>query len=222
MKILSFSSFHCTTFFRVLVMGLLCFSCTSKLEKQENQETEKNVFSPALHFEKLEKQNREAADSLEALYDMHFRALEADSIMKRKGNLLRQRTETILQHIEKTYYDLNKLLENIPADKNYKEATILFFIGKDKKGRGYKLENDLKEYVTEIKKIDEKWNFTSPFVSQNDVELLQQKDSDLVQAHFQKTFPEAAFAFLSALKKEVILIELQAIDELAKKKKKKR
>jgi len=43
----------------------------------------------------------------------------------------------------------------------------------------------------------------------------------LVEAHFQKTFPEAAFAFLSALKKEVILIELQAIKELTKKKKRK-
>ncbi len=220
MKILSFSSFHCTTFFRVLVMGLLCFSCTSKLEKKENQETEITNFSPALHFENLEKQNREAADSLEALYDMHFRALEGDSLMKRKGNLLRQRTETILQHIDKTYDDLSKLLDNIPADKNYKEATILFFIGKDKKGRGYKLENDLNEYVTEIKKIDEKWNFPSPFVSQNDIELLHQKDNDLVEAHFQKTFPEAAFAFLSALKKEVILIELQAIDQLTKKRRK--
>jgi hypothetical protein len=212
MKIYSFFSY----FFSFGIMSLFCFACSSESRKDENQETEMANFSPALHFEKLEKQNREAADSLEALYDMHYRALEGDSTMKRKGSLLRQRTETVLQQIDKTYYDLTRLLDNIPPDKNYKDATVLFFIGKNKKGRGYELEEDLKKYIKEINKIDKKWNFTSPFVSQNDVELLQQKDSDLVEAHFQKTFPEAAFAFLSALKKEVILIELQAIDGLAK------
>lgn len=200
-------------------MSLFCLSCTSESQDNIHEETEMADFSPALHFEKLEKQNREAADSLEALYDIHYRALEEDSTMKRKGNLLRQRTETILQHIDRTYYDLTKFLDNIPANKSYKDATILFFIGKSKKGRGYKLETNLMEYVTEMKKIDNKWNFTSPFVSQNDVELLHNKDTDLVEAHFQKTFPEAAFAFLSALKKEIILIELQAIDELAKRNK---
>ncbi|PIY11309.1 MAG: hypothetical protein COZ18_04275 [Flexibacter sp. CG_4_10_14_3_um_filter_32_15] len=208
--------FFLNYFFSFGIMSLFCFACGSETQKDTDQETEIADFSPALHFEQLEKQNREAADSLEALYDMHYRALEGDSTMKRKGNLLRQRTETILQHIDKTYYDLAKFLDNIPADKNYKEATILFFIGKNKKGRGYKLEESLKEYVTEINKIDESWDFTSPFVSQNDVELLHDKNTDSVEAHFQKTFPEAAFAFLSALKKEVILIELQAIDELAK------
>ncbi len=216
MKILPFPSFYFTTLFKVLVMSLLCFSCTSETKEDINQETKTVDFSPALHFEELEKQNREAADSLEALYDIHYRALEADSTMKRKGNLLRQRTETILQQIDKTYYDLSYLLDNIPADKNYKDATVLFFIGKDKKGRGYELEKNLKKYVSEMNKIDEKWNFNSPFISQNDVELLHHKNEDLVEAHFQKTFPEAAFAFLSALKKEVILIELQAINELAK------
>jgi hypothetical protein len=212
MKIYSFFSY----FFSFGIMSLFCLACSSESRKDSNQETEMADFSPALHFEKLEKQNREAADSLEALYDMHYRALEGDSTMKRKGNQLRQRTETVLQHIDKTYYDLAKLLDNIPADKNYKDATILFFIGKDKKGRGYKLEKNLKQYIKEINKIDDKWNFTSPFVSQNDIELLHDKNTDLVEAHFQKTFPEAAFAFLSALKKEIILIELQAIDELAK------
>ncbi len=214
MKTYSFFSY----FFSFGIMSLLCFACSSETQKDENKETEIADFSPALHFEKLEKQNREAADSLEALYDMRYRALK-DSTLQRKGDLLRQRTETILQHIDKTYYDLSKLLDNIPADKNYKDATILYFIGKDKKGRGYKLEKELNEYVNEISKIDSKWNFTSPFSSQNDVELLHGKNEDLVEAHFQKTFPEAAFAFLSALKKEVIMIELQAIDELAKRKK---
>lgn len=208
------SFFSC--FFSFGIVSLFCLACNSENQTDTQKETEMADFSPALHFEKLEKQNREAADSLEALYDIHYRALEGDSTMKQKGNLLRQRTETILQHIEKTYSDLSHLLDNLPADKNYKEATILFFIGKDKKGRGYKLEKNLNEYVTEIKKIDNQWNFSSPFVSQNEVELLHDKDTDLVEAHFQKTFPEAAFAFLSALKKEVILIELQAIDELAK------
>lgn len=212
MKIYSF--FSC--FFSFGIVSLFCFACNSETKDNKNQETEMADFSPALHFEKLEKQNREAADSLEALYDIHYRALEEDPNMKRKGNLLRQRTETVLQHIDKTYYDLARLLDNIPADKNYKEATILFFIGKDEKGRGYQLENVLSQYVSEMKKIDDKWNFTSPFASQNDVELLHDENTDLVEAHFQKTFPEAAFAFLSALKKEVILIELQAIDELAK------
>lgn len=220
MKILCFSNFHGITFFKVMVMGLFCFACTS--ETQKEQETQETKFSPALHFEKLEKQNREAADSLEALHDMYYRTLEGDASKKRKGSLLRQRTETMLQHLDHTYYELTKLLDHLPADKNYKEATISFFIGKNKKGRGYKLEQELQEYVTEINKIDEKWDFTSPFVSQNDIELLHQKDNDLVQAHFQKTFPEAAFAFLSALKKEVILIELQAIKELAKKRRNKR
>jgi hypothetical protein len=219
MKNLFLPSFQFSTFFRVLIMSLFCFACTSNQENSKSEDEKVSDFSPILHFENLEKQNRKAADSLEALYDIHYRGLEADSTMKRKGNLLRQRTETILQHLDRTYYDLTRLLDNIPADKNYKEATILFFIGKDKKGRGYKLEENLKEYVTEMNKIDSKWNFTSPFVSQNDVELLHDKNTDLVEAHFQKTFPEAAFAFLSALKKEVILIELQAIDELAKRKK---
>jgi hypothetical protein len=219
MKNFSLSIFYCTPFFRVLVMSLFCLACTSENQNTIKKETEMADFSPALHFEKLEKQNREAADSLEALYDMHYRALEGDSAMKRKGNLLHQRTETILQHIDRTYYDLTSLLDNIPTDKNYKDATVLFFIGKDKKGRGYKLEKNLKEYVTQMNKIDDKWNFTSPFVSQNDIELLHDKNTDLVEAHFQKIFPEAAFAFLSALKKEIILIELQAINELAKRKK---
>lgn len=200
-------------------MSLFCFSCISEDKKTENQELETTDFSPALHFEKLEKQNREAADSLEALYDIHYGALKNDSLMKRKGDLLRQRTETILQQIDKTYFDLDYFLENIPADKNYKEATILFFIGKNKKGRGYKLEENLNEYITQINQIDNKWNFISPFISQTDIELLHNQNTDLVEAHFQKTFPEAAFAFLSALKKEIILIELQAIDELAKKNK---
>ncbi|WP_375561908.1 hypothetical protein ACE193_04995 [Bernardetia sp. OM2101] len=214
MKILSISSFF--IFLSFGIVSLFFCACTSENQETTNKEIEMTDFSPALHFEKLEKQNREAADSLEALYDIHYRALEEDSTLKRKGNLLRQRTETILQQIDKTYSDLSHLLDNIPANKNYKEATILFFIGKNKKGRGYQLEKNLKEYVTEMNKIDNKWDFTSPFVSQNDVELLHNKDTDLVEAHFQKTFPEAAFAFLSALKKEVILMELQAIDELAK------
>lgn len=215
MKINSFFSY----FFSFGMVSLFCFACSSETKTDTSQNSEITDFSPALHFERLEKQNREAADSLEALYDIHYRALERNATMKKKGNLLRQRTETILQQIDKTYYDLTRLLDNIPADKNYKEATILFFIGKDKKGRGYKLEEELNKYVSEMNKIDDKWNFTSPFVSQNDVELLHDKNTDLVEAHFQKTFPEAAFAFLSALKKEVILIELQAIDELAKRKK---
>ena len=214
MKMYSFFSFG----FSFGIMSLICIACTS-----ENSATEKNEenidFSPALHFEALERQNQKAADSLEALYDIHYSALEEDSVMRRKGDLLRKRTETILQHIDKTYYDLARLLDNMPADKDYKEATILFFIGKDKKGRGYKLEEKLEEYILEINKIDNEWNFTSPFISQNDIELLHDKDTDLVEAHFQKTFPEAAFAFLSALKKEVILMELQAIDELAKRQK---
>ena len=211
-------SFFFSYSFSLGMMSLVWFACNSEIKESNKEEIERSDFSPALHFEKLEKRNREAADSLEALYDIHYRLLETDSTMKQKGNLLRQRTETILQHIDKTYYDLKKILDNIPADKNYKDATILFFIGKDKKGRGYKLEEKLNEYVTEINKIDERWNFVSPFVSQNDVELLHDKNTDLVEAHFQKTFPEAAFAFLSALKKEVILIELQAIDEIAKRK----
>ncbi|WP_338812407.1 hypothetical protein V9L05_13465 [Bernardetia sp. Wsw4-3y2] len=216
MKILSSFSFQFFFYSKIGILSLFCLACSSENQANKNEETEMSDFSPALHFEKLEKQNREAADSLEALYDIHYRALEGDSTMKRKGNLLRQRTETILQHIDQTYDDLNHFLDNIPADKTYKEATTLFFIGKDKKGRGYKLEKKLTEYVTEMNKIDNKWNFNSPFVSQNDVELLHHQNEDLVEAHFQKTFPEAAFAFLSALKKEVILIELQAIDELAK------
>ncbi|WP_338768076.1 hypothetical protein WAF17_07020 [Bernardetia sp. ABR2-2B] len=219
MKKISFSSFYFTTFCKIVVMSLFCLSCTSENKETTNEDLEMANFSPALHFEKLEKQNREAADSLEALYDIHYRALEQDSMMRRKGDLLRKRTETMLQHIDKTYYDLARLLDNIPANKTYKEATTLFFIGKNKKGRGYKLEEELSEYVAEMNKIDKKWNFTSPFASQNDIELLHDKNTDLVEAHFQKTFPEAAFAFLSALKKEVILIELQAIDELAKRNK---
>ncbi|WP_291727769.1 hypothetical protein [Bernardetia sp.] len=196
-------------------MSLLFFACTSETSETQNS----TDFSPALHFETLEKQNREAADSLEALYDIHYRALEDDSVMRRKGNLLRQRTEVVLQYIDDTYYDLTNLLDNVPADKSYKEATALFFVGKNKKGRGYKLEKKLNELVIKMKEIDSQWDFTSPFLSQNDIELLHDKDTDLVEAHFQKTFPEAAFAFLSALKKEVILMELQAIDELAKRKK---
>jgi len=132
MKILSFSILNSIIFFKIMVMGLFCFGCNSENQKEKNKQTEEINFSPALHFENLEKQNREAADSLEALYDMHFRSLEGDSTLKRKGFLLKQRTETILQHIDKTYYDLSHLLDNIPADKNYKDATILFFIGKDK------------------------------------------------------------------------------------------
>ncbi len=216
MKILFSSHLHFHSYLKIGIMGLFCLSCTSKNQNNTSKNTKIIDFSPALHFENLEKQNSKAADSLEALYDIHYQALGQNSTMKRKGDLLRQHTEIILQHIDKVYYDLAHLLDNIPADKNYKNATILFFVGKNKKGRGYKLEKNLTEYITNIKKIDNKWNFISPFISQNDIELLHDQNTDLVEAHFQKTFPEAAFAFLSALKKEIILIELQAIDELAK------
>ena len=111
MKIFSISSFY--FFFSFGIVSLCCLACDSK--NQTTTPTERADFSPALHFEKLEKQNREAADSLEALYDIHYRALEGDSTMKRKGDLLRKRTETILQHINQTYYDLSHLLDNIPG-----------------------------------------------------------------------------------------------------------
>lgn len=171
--------------------------------------------------QKTDKSNQDAVKGIEkAVADNRNQA--RDRAVLAASQKVRERTAQMVSSLRDMRDQLMKASKNTPEKFENLEATeavanLMLGSAGNKKGLGYKLQNDLNQYATDLQTLVP--GVTVPKLALDAKEdpavTAEQKTKDFAQLNFEQTPVAAALAVLSQKETEVLKYESDALNRLA-------